>query len=181
LGVEWEAGGERVRRIWKLFWRGVFLRCPSCGRATLVRGVLCIHERCRVCGLAFEHDQGFFLGALIVNYLIAFFLGILPAIVLVAAGGWSVRTAIIVAVAASLLLPVVFYWHAKSLWMAIYYIFVPDDLRAARLEALAAIEGGPGHAEPPEPRDEAERQRRQLEEALAELEGGKPIYRRGAR
>lgn len=170
-----------MRRIWKLFWRGVRLRCPSCGRATLVRGVLRVNERCRVCGLAFEHDEGFFLGALIVNYLIAFVLGILPAIVLVAAGVWSTRTAIIVACAAALFLPVVFYWHAKSMWMAIYYIFVPDDLRAARLEALAAIEGGPGKAEPQAPLDGAERQRRQLEEALAELEGGKPVYRRGAR
>ena len=91
------------------------------------------------------------------------------------------RTAIVVACAAALLLPVVFYWHAKSLWMAVYYIFVPDDLRAARLEALAAIEGGPGKAEPATPLDEDERRRRQLEEALAELEGGKPVYRRGGR
>ncbi|GEM_PF-1463554 len=170
-----------MRRIRKLLRRGVLLRCPSCGKATLVRGVLCVHQRCRVCGLAFEHDEGFFLGALIVNYLFAFVFGILPAIVAVAGGALSVRGAILVAFAAALLLPVVFYWHAKSLWMAVYYLFVPDDLRAARLEALAAIEGGPGTGEAAGPLSDAERQRRQLEEALAELEGGKPVYRRGGR
>jgi uncharacterized protein (DUF983 family) len=159
----------------------MLLRCPSCGRATLVRGVLRVNERCRVCGLAFEHDEGFFLGALIVNYLFAFFFGILPVIIAVAAGVLSVRAALVLAFVAALLLPAVFYWHAKSLWMAVYYIFVPDDLRAARLEALAAIEGGPGKPEPDAPLSEAERQRRQLEEALAELEGGKPVYRRGGR
>src|SRR5579859_428746 len=170
-----------MRRVFKLVRRGLLLRCPNCGRATLVRGVLRVHQRCRVCGLAFEHDEGFFLGALIVNYLFAFVFGILPAIVLVAAGVWSAPTAIIVAIAAALLLPVVFYWHAKSLWMAVYYVFVPDDLRAARLEALSAIEGGPGAAESAAELSEAERQRRQLEEALAELEGGKPVYRHGGR
>jgi predicted acetyltransferase/uncharacterized protein (DUF983 family) len=154
-----------MRRFKKLMLRGLLLRCPSCGHATLVRGVLRVHDRCRVCGLPFEHDEGFFLGALVLNYTVSFLTGILPAIVLVAAGRLSVAWGIVWAVLASLLVPVLFYWHAKSLWMAAYYFFVPDDLRPGRWQQLAEPEAAAG------PLSDEERARRELEEAIAALEG----------
>lgn len=165
-----------MSRAFRLFRRGLLLRCPACGQATFVRRVLAVHERCRVCGLAFEHDDGFFLGALALNYLVAFLLGVAPAAVLVATGAWSTRAAVLYAAAVSLLFPIVFYWHAKSLWMAIYYIAVPDDLRSGLRSAPTGAPELEDHALSAE-----ERERRQLEEALAALEGGKPIYRRGGR
>jgi uncharacterized protein (DUF983 family) len=140
--------------------------------------VLQVYKRCRVCGLAFEHDDGFFLGALILNYMVTFGVGITPAIILAARGTLSIRTAILIAVAVTLVLPVILYWHAKSLWMATYYTFVPDDLRTDWRALVSSAK--------PEPQDEStltpeEREQAQLAEALAELEGGRPIYRPGGR
>lgn len=161
-----------MRRFTKLLKRGLLLRCPSCGKPTLVRGVLRVHDRCRVCGLPFEHDDGFFLGALVLNYLITFFAGILPVIILTAAGVLSIFWGIVLAAAACIVLPVLCYWHAKSLWMTCYYLFVPDDLRPSRWQARDT------GAEPAAagPLSDAERQQRQIEEAIAALEGGRPLY-----
>ena len=164
-----------MRRFKKLMLRGLLLRCPSCGHATLVRGVLRVHDRCRVCGLPFEHDEGFFLGALVLNYTVSFLAGILPAIVLVATGRLSVAWGIVWSVLASLLVPVLFYWHAKSLWMAAYYFFVPDDLRPGRWQQRAEPEAAAGSL------SEEERARRELEAAIAALEGGRPLAPPGTR
>ncbi len=156
-----------MSRAWTLATRGILLRCPYCGKATLVRGLLQVHDRCRVCGLPFEHDEGFFLGALVFNYTVTSLVGIIPAIVAVARGAWSVPFAIGFAAVASILFPILFYWHAKSLWLATYYIFVPDDLNLHRIT-------------PEEPRVDLtsltpeQLQRREIEDALTELEGGLP-------
>jgi len=158
-----------MRRARRLLLRGLLLRCPACGRATFVRGLLSCHEACRNCGLVFEHDDGFFLGAVVLNYTASFLLGVGPAIVAVAMGAWSVQLALIYGVAVSILLPVLLYWHAKSLWLAVFYTLVPDDLRTAARRRRG------GRSEPGDsaPLTAAERERREIEAALAELEGGR--------
>ncbi len=155
-----------MSRAWTLAARGALLRCPWCGKATLVRGLLQVHDRCRVCGLPFEHDEGFFLGALVINYTVTALLGIIPAIVAVAAGTWGVPFAIGFAAVASVLFPILFYWHAKSLWLATFYIFVPNDLKLRR----TAPEAPPVDLASLTPE---QRQRLEIERALAELEGGR--------
>lgn len=153
--------------------RALRLQCPSCGRRTFARGLLRTHTACRVCGLLFEHDDGFFLGASIIGYTLTFFVGILPSVILVATGVWDGVTATLVAVVLCLVLPVLFYWHQKSLWMAIYYWVTPED--------LLPVEDEPGRLSY-RPREGIGRQEQLwLEEAISDLEGGKPVYRPGAR
>jgi len=48
-------------------------RCPRCRRGPIFRGPayrrwLSIFESCPVCGLRFEREQGYFLGAMYVSY-----------------------------------------------------------------------------------------------------------------
>ncbi|MHB8577056.1 MAG: hypothetical protein ACYDCQ_17225 [Dehalococcoidia bacterium] len=118
------------------FRRALLLRCPSCGHATLVRRPLAIHEQCRDCGLFFVHSDGFWTGTWHINYFIASLVAIIPAMVGVATGAWSALTATLFAATVATLFPLVFYWHAYSLWIAIYYYFVPDDLRMGRDRSL---------------------------------------------
>jgi uncharacterized protein (DUF983 family) len=47
--------------------------CPRCRRGfifakPLWRGVLAMHERCPVCGLKFDREPGYFLGAMYFSY-----------------------------------------------------------------------------------------------------------------
>jgi uncharacterized protein (DUF983 family) len=164
------------RRLMRLLARAALLRCPACGRPTFAKGLLSTHKACRVCGLLFEHDDGFFLGAVVVGYMITFLIGILPFVVLVATGRWSGVTGTVVAIVLCLTLPVLTYWHAKAFWMALYYWVVPGDLRQAQ-PGSATVHDRVVAANPALSAQE----RVWLEEALADLEGERPAHRPGGR
>ncbi len=65
-------------------------RCPRCrvGKifgASIFRGLPRMNERCEFCGLKFEREEGYFLGAMYISYGIA-----LAMIVAFSLGWWSV-------------------------------------------------------------------------------------------
>ena len=45
-------------------------RCPNCGRGRLFRGVFRMLPRCPECGLSYFPEQGYYLGAMIINYVV---------------------------------------------------------------------------------------------------------------
>ena len=53
--------------------RGVCPRCRNGAiyRRSLFRGWLDIHDRCPVCGLRYEREQGYYLGAMYFSYLLS--------------------------------------------------------------------------------------------------------------
>ena len=46
-------------------------RCPECGVGRIFRDWLRMHERCPRCGYRFEHEPGYFTGAMYFSYAIA--------------------------------------------------------------------------------------------------------------
>jgi hypothetical protein len=50
--------------------RGLANRCPNCGGRTLFKAdtLFELDRACRQCGLKLEKDEGFFLGAMAINY-----------------------------------------------------------------------------------------------------------------
>jgi uncharacterized protein (DUF983 family) len=44
-------------------------RCPNCGRGRLFRGVFRMFSRCPECGLSYFPEQGYYVGAMIINYV----------------------------------------------------------------------------------------------------------------
>src|SRR5438876_9733709 len=57
-----------VDRLTRALGRAVRLRCPRCGETPLFRGWFSMAEACALCGLRFERAQGYFVGAIYVNY-----------------------------------------------------------------------------------------------------------------
>src|SRR5919109_4839522 len=55
-------------RVLHMLSRGLRLCCPRCGARTLFRGWFAMHARCAVCHFRFEREQGYFLGAMYINY-----------------------------------------------------------------------------------------------------------------
>jgi len=52
-------------------------RCPRCRQGKVFRTATRMHDSCPVCGLLFEREPGYFLGAMYVSYgMSAFFLGL---------------------------------------------------------------------------------------------------------
>jgi uncharacterized protein (DUF983 family) len=48
--------------------RAAHWRCPNCGCGDLFRGVFRMKSACPECGLSYFPEQGYYLGAMIINY-----------------------------------------------------------------------------------------------------------------
>ena len=57
-----------AERLTRAMVRAIRLRCPRCGATPLFHGWFRMAEACALCGLRFERAQGYFVGAIYVNY-----------------------------------------------------------------------------------------------------------------
>jgi uncharacterized protein (DUF983 family) len=106
-------------------------RCPRCRegaifRKPLWRGFLAMHERCPACGLKYEREPGYFLGALYFSYALS-----IPPVLAIMLLFWRITTwpfdFVIAAgfVAWLPFVPAVTRW-ARVLWMYVDRHFDPD-------------------------------------------------------
>src|SRR5437763_4892044 len=51
-----------------LWWGLLRQRCPRCRRGRMFRGSFAMNEPCPVCGMLFQREEGYFLGAMYVSY-----------------------------------------------------------------------------------------------------------------
>ena len=114
--------------------RGLANRCPNCGGKTLFRDdkLFELNRQCPQCGLKLEREEGFFLGAMALNYGVTCFLFLLPMVLLWYFGVLSDTAAIVVALAGAFLVPVLLYRSSRSWQMMLYYFFLPQHLPANR-------------------------------------------------
>ncbi len=121
--------------------RGLANRCPNCGGRTLFKaGTLFELDRaCRDCGLKLEKDEGFFLGAMAINYGVTCIGLLTPVAVLWYLGALPGKVAIGLAVGLGLIAPVALYRSSRSWQLMLYYYFLPQHLPANRRE-LSSLE-----------------------------------------
>ncbi|HEX4979240.1 MAG TPA: DUF983 domain-containing protein, partial [Acidimicrobiales bacterium] len=124
--------------------RGVLRRCPNCGGGKLFRGWWTMKERCPRCGMNFEREEGFFLGAYVVNFglvlaLLAVY--ILVGVILTVPDppvGWLSAGGMLGSAAVAL----VFYPSSKTVWSAIDLLMTPlseDEQARAELEVTDGV------------------------------------------
>ena len=120
-------------RIFHALKAGVLLKCPRCGQGKLFDGLFRMRRECSLCRLVFEREQGFFVGAIYVNY---------AATVLIAMPGFflldyytevSLSHQLILWGAFATIFPILFFRHSRSLWLCVAYMFDPDDETRLRL------------------------------------------------
>lgn len=106
--------------------RGLARRCPRCGGGDLFQGYFQMRAACPRCAHHFEAraEEGFFLGALTVNLGVtqgAILIGLFVYIIALAGGGADLPVLPVLAVAGVLavVLPIVFYPFARTIWAAI--------------------------------------------------------------
>jgi len=111
--------------------RGLTLRCPNCGHHTLFPPKsLRIRRRCPDCGTGFDRGEGFFLGPWVLNYTVAVFLFVLPAIIAGVRGVISTTLSLVLALAGCVVLPFLLYRSSWSWWLMLYFYFLPQSLPA---------------------------------------------------
>lgn len=110
----------------KLFVRGCLLKCPRCGSGHIFRHYFTIKEDCPKCGLHFEREQGYWVGALAWNIAIVMALFIITFVVIMVLTVPDVPVGPSLAVLVPIMLfgPIIFYPFSKTLWMALDYGFL---------------------------------------------------------
>lgn len=109
--------------------RGFGGRCPDCGSGELFRRYFSMVDDCPRCGLHFERDEGYWVGAMIVNTAFA----IVVFLVIVVGGAamswpdvpWNAL--LIASIAAMLVVPVALYPISKTVWVAMDLLVRPPS------------------------------------------------------
>lgn len=106
-------------RLARALGRAIRLRCPRCGETPLFRGWFRMADSCALCGLRFERAQGYFVGAIYVNYGVTVILAVAGFFLLWAGLGLSTGAQLAVLVPMVVLFPLWFFRYSRSLWLAI--------------------------------------------------------------
>lgn len=98
-----------------------------CGRERVFRRFFTMKSSCPHCGYRFEREAGYWVGALIVNIAVAeaWFALLFGAVVIATMPDVEWMWLLVVALITNGLLPIVFYPHSKTLWMALDLYFHP--------------------------------------------------------
>jgi uncharacterized protein (DUF983 family) len=106
--------------------RGLALRCPRCGRAPLFDGPFRMRARCAGCGLGFEREAGYFVGAIYINYGVTVLLALAGYFALdrwlAPSVGWQVA----LWGAFAVLFPLWSFRYSKAVWLALDHLVDPD-------------------------------------------------------
>jgi len=127
--------------------RGLRRRCPRCGGKAF-ESWFRIKDHCDRCGLEFEREPGYWVGAVIINTTVTFatFIGMF---LLLVAGTWPDvpwGTVMGVTIVANAAIPVAFYPTSMTIWLALemsWHALEPDEIEAAASRAdLAEFQTG---------------------------------------
>ena len=108
--------------------RAVGRRCPYCGSPGIFDGYFALRERCPRCGVRFEREEGYFLGAYALNLIVAEFLGLGLALFLIFKTDLRNLPLIwqeVIAVALAIAFPIALFPFSRTVWIAMDLIFHP--------------------------------------------------------
>jgi uncharacterized protein (DUF983 family) len=89
------------------------------------RGLFKMGERCSRCGFRFEREQGYFVGAIYINYAATVAIAMPGYFVLDYLAGLSLAMQLIFWGGFTVVFPLVFFRHSRSLWLAIVELLSP--------------------------------------------------------
>ncbi len=122
--------------------RALRRRCPRCGGEAF-DSYFRLREHCPQCGLKFEREPGYWVGAVIINTTVIFatFVAVFGGLVL---ASWpTVRWTLVLTVGlvANGGIPIAFYPISKTLWLALELSWHPlesEEVESARSRATGA-------------------------------------------
>ena len=106
---------------------GLRLKCPRCGAGRLYHKAFRMYEECSHCGLRFEREQGYFIGAMYINYAATVAVAVPGFFLLDAFAGLSINQQLALWVPFAIIFPLAFFHHARSLWLVLDYFFNPPQ------------------------------------------------------
>ena len=131
----WDLPRDTLNRFLVTTRRAFTRRCPYCGSPGIYDGYFALREHCPRCGVRFEREEGYFLGAYALNLIVAEFLGLGLAIVLIFKTDlrhlqlfWQE----VIAVSLAIAFPVTLFPFSRTVWIAMDIMFHPPGQAAER-------------------------------------------------
>jgi uncharacterized protein (DUF983 family) len=122
--VSLEPAAGRAARIAR---RALALRCPRCGGTALFSGWFTMQSACALCGLRFERAQGYWVGAIYINYAVTVTIAIAGYFVLWTRFGLPTSVQFAIWIPFLLLFPLWFFRFSRSLWLALEFYLNPEQ------------------------------------------------------
>ena len=110
------------RSIPPVLLRSLLLRCPACGKASILRGPFQIRHHCPNCRSLFKREEGFFVGAILANVMMTEFVILATCVIWLMIIGSNYETVLAGLFIVALIFPVAFYHHSWSFWLGIDYL-----------------------------------------------------------
>ena len=104
---------------------GLWLRCPRCGHGSLYGKPFNMNEHCESCGLKFEREQGYFIGAIYINYAATVAIAVPGFFLLDAFTNITINQQLALWIPFAVVFPLLFFHHSRSLWLVLDHYFNP--------------------------------------------------------
>ena len=114
-----------AKRILPLIGNGLHLRCPRCGIGPLYAKPFRMHSNCHQCDLQFEREQGYFIGAIYVNYAATGLIAVPGFFILDAFEIMTIHQQLALWVPFAVIFPLAFFHHSRSIWLVIDHLLSP--------------------------------------------------------
>lgn len=114
--------------------RGFSRRCPDCGSGSLFDRYFSMVDRCPRCDVSFERDEGYWVGAMIVNtaFAILVFLAIVVGGIAISWPDVPWNTLLIASISSMIIVPIALYPTSKTVWVALDLMVRPRSDEARR-------------------------------------------------
>src|SRR3954465_10241177 len=93
------------------------LRCPVCGKSSIADRPFKIKGHCPACDALFMREEGFFVGAILINVVTTELVILLTYLVCLAVVGIDYELVLTILFIAALVFPLAFYHHSWSIWL----------------------------------------------------------------
>ncbi|HEU5321249.1 MAG TPA: DUF983 domain-containing protein [Methylomirabilota bacterium] len=120
------AAESAARRLSRGLRRALALRCPRCGRAPLFRSRFAMFAECAACGLTFERAQGYWVGAIYVNYAVTVGITMAGFLLLWRVADLSTGVQLALWLPFVTLFPLWFFRYSRALWLAVEHAVNPE-------------------------------------------------------
>ena len=104
---------------------GLRLKCPRCGVGSLYEKLFRMRAQCAHCGLKFEREQGYFIGAIYINYAATVAIAVPGYFLLDAFTTLNINQQLAIWVPFAVIFPLLFFHHSRSLWLVLDHLFNP--------------------------------------------------------
>ena len=102
------------------------MRCPRCGTGPLFNKPFRMHDHCSHCLLKFEREQGYFIGAIYINYIATVAIAVPGFFLLDAFTHATINQQLALWIPFALVFPLLFFHHSRSLWLVFDHLFNPE-------------------------------------------------------